>query len=377
MPITVPCPHRRVCTLGLTLCVGLLTAVFSPPQLRAGEIKPTQTGEATGGQVKHYLLGLGNIIEQLRSGLRGTPRQENVAASMPLLGGAAGADDITGSGRLSALAIVDGAETERDTTDKGRGFNQHSYTATFGGDYRVTDTLFMGATVSYLTGETDVDGDVASQELDTYIIGFHGTQYWQNDLFLDWLVSYGSLELDLERFDGSSRFEADTDGDQWSADLSLGYQYSHRRWRLTPVLKAFHLRGEIDSYREARIAGANPAMNVDSQHFESTVVELSTQIEYVLLADWGVVIPSLRLAFQHDFADADKSSGQEITSGVTPGGSFAESPDDPDDSVLGARLGVSAQFQRGWSAFAGFERLFSHDFLDRHNITAGVRYEIP
>lgn len=363
----------------LMLCMGVFAVSLTSVDARGGAVQPTQTGESTRTQSKHFLIGLGNVIEQLRNGTRGRPANQQTALTGQARGGAASAESsgITGFSRMSTIVIEDYAESERENTQRGRGYNQHTYTTTLGFDYRVNESLFAGATASYLSGKTDIDANAASQDLEIYVVGFHGSKYWQNALFLDWLMSYGSLGLDLERFDGAGNFEADTDGEQWSADLSLGYQYSSSRWRLTPVLKAFHLRGETDSYRETRLDGSRAPKVVDSQNFDSAVAELSVQSEYVVPANWGVVIPSINLAYQHEFSDADKSTGRNSGAGSSAASSFAETPDDPDDGTLTARVGISAQFQRGWSAFASYEHLLEHDYVDEYNVTVGVRYEIP
>lgn len=351
------------------------------------EYCPSQTGSSTRTQFFDFVSNLGTRISQQRHVVRDPEgeREEGSDTTAGLaLGGAASADEtgIAAYGRLSAFGVADYSASDREATAKGDAYNQHNEAVILGLDYRFSNTLFAGATFNYLTGDTDftgADGPLGSTDVDSYVFGLHGSKYWGN-VYLDALVTYGEFDLDIERIDNtgpgpSSRYGASPDGNISSADITLGYVHSHNRWRVTPATKLLYMDGSIDGYLEnlrSDFIFAPPPRAVEKQDFEALNAELSVQFDYVVLKNWGVLIPSLKLAYNHEFEDPHTVRGARIGLGE---GSFAERPEAPDADTASVRLGVSAQLKRGWSAFASFEKLFEHSYIDRNNIVAGIRYE--
>lgn len=349
-------------------------------ELQNIEVCPSQTGSSTGTQFFNFVSDLGTRISQQRQVVRDTEEeseeeegQTDTTAFGPALGGAASADDretgITAYGRLSSFGIADYTDADREATSSGQSYDQETEAAILGFDYRLSNTLFAGATFNYLSGDTDLGDDRGSTDVDSYVLGAHGSKYW-GDVYLEALVTYGRFDLDIERVDAfDSRFGASPDGKLHSADVALGYVHSRNRWRITPVAKLLYLDGSIDGYREDVRSGFGSPETVEKQDFGALNLELSLQTDYVILRNWGVLIPSLKVAYHHEFDD------RHTVRGVRSGTSFAEKPDEPDRNTVVVRAGVSAQFQRGWSAFASFERLFEHSYLDRDDFVVGVRYE--
>jgi len=328
-----------------------------------------QNGSSTGAQLFTFVSELRSRIAQQRRG----PRMSGAQVQ----GGGASADEaiggVSGYGRLSPFGILDYSEADRDATPRGNAYDQDSQTAILGADYRVSNDLFVGGTLNVITGDTDFEGNSGSTEVDTYLVGLHGSRYFEDNMFMDVLVTYGQLDTDIERIDtAGNRFTASPDGDAYSAEVSVGHNYSSGRLRITPLGRLLYLSGSLDGYRETRQSGGGTRQRVAEQRFDSANLELSTQADYVFLTGWGVLIPSLNVAYQHEFSDPDAAR-------VTPvgfGGSTTQTPDTPDRNTVVVRAGVSAQFQRGWSGFASYEQLFEHDFRDRYNAVVGVRYEI-
>lgn len=370
---------------------------FTEPQTRFhpfGEVIlpsdgcPSQVGESTTMQLRGVVLHLSEWIGRQRRGTWPFVGEVAYRPGEDRLGGAAGADSVddgmAGQGRLSTFVIDDYTERDREASAQGESFDQDTNTAILGFDYRVGSSLFLGGTLNIVDGETELDDNVAVIEMDALIWGLHGAKYWGNSLFLEGLVSYSEPDIDIERFDGTFDYTAATDARQWSGDISLGYAYSLNRWRITPIARAFHLRGYVDGYSETATSGAIvigpggavPATeNVDRQYLDSTTVDLSIQTDYVMLMEWGVLIPSLKLAYMREFADANKVSGSVSSLGHSA--AIAGRPDDPDENTFTATAGASAQFRHGYSAFLVYERLFGHDFLDQDSVVVGFRYEFP
>lgn len=340
---------------------------------------PSQTASSTTTLLFDFVNSLRTRVAQQRRARRvlDVDEEGNVARGMTL-GGAASADEevsgVSAYGRLSPFFVLDHSEGDRDRTSRGYGYDQDADSFILGADYRFSDTLFAGATLSYLSAETEYDEDQGSIDLDGYILGLHGSKYFANNLFVDAVATYGELETDiLRRAPPSQRFTASPDGDVFSGELALGYQYSQGRTRLTPLVRFHYLDGSLDSYSETVASGFGPPNSYDEQEFDAENLEISFQADTVLLMDWGVLIPSVNVAYHHEFSDATVVRGNYFD---PEGPAFAQQPDDPDRNTVVVRLGASAQFTHGWSSFVSLEKLLQHDYFDRYHAVLGVRYEI-
>ena len=331
---------------------------------------PSSVGDSTLLQLRNFLSSLAGTIDQQRrlrrAGQTGYPTH-----------GAASGDSIGDYGRLSTFASADYNNVDRSRTTLGQGLTQDSFSFTWGADYRLRDTLFLGGTLNLLSSDTDIDDNLGSTDVNTIVMGFHGSQYWQNDLFLDWLATLSYSDLDIDRTDLAGSYKASTDAWHWSTELSFGHQLSVSRWRITPIARLFYMRGQLDGYTERVVSQFGDPEVADKQSHNLTMFDLSLQTDYVLLANWGVVIPSFKLAYERDFSGTSSSSGRVLTTQETLHIFYSGETDDPDRNTVMARLGVSAQFQRGLSAFINYQHLLGHDYFDRYHIGAGIRYEIP
>lgn len=357
------------------------TLEFAPPeQFTEVENCPSQTGSSTSTQIFTFVNDLRTRIAQQRKVRRALKSQdeENVARGRAL-GGAASADDeatgVSAYGRLSPFVVADYADYDREKTSSGQAYDQDTESLILGADYRVDDSLFIGGTLNYLNGDTEFANDSGSIDVDAYILGLHGSKYWRSNLFMDALATYGRLESDIVRRDGfDRRFTASPDGDEASVEVAVGYEYSEGRTRLTPLAKLHYFDGSLDGYSEFDESGSGTPQSFEKQDFDSVNLQLSLQADTVMLTQWGVLIPSVNVAYHHEFSEANTVNGQQDFGFFTQ--PISQKTDDPDQNYFVVRLGASAQFTHGWSAFASFEKLLHHDYLDRNNAVLGVRYEI-
>lgn len=334
---------------------------------------PDQTGSSTRSQTTDFLGNLNDRILQQRHSF-GANRNRNAALPAPR-GGAASADsDIGASGRLSPFVVVDGGETDRRATNAGLAYEQDANALILGVDYRLRDDLIAGATLSYLRSDTDYDNNRGETDNDTYILGFHASRYW-GDIYVDALLTYGQIDLDIERISASTEYEGSTDGDFHSAEFAAGRMFNHRQWTITPSVRLLHVRGELDSYSETTSASfVPPPLSYDDQKFDSLNARAALQVDYVVLTGWGVLVPSLYFAYNHEHLGADKVNAS--TGGAFPF-TVEQIGDDPIKNYKLGRLNLAAQFKGGLSGFLSYERLIDHERLDRDTVALGVRYELP
>jgi len=333
--------------------------------------------ESGGGLAQDTAMNLGSKFNALRVISRGIGSDKNSESST--LGGAAGAGDnaLLDGSRFSVFSFADHVERERKATASSGGYEQKNNALTLGFDYRIDDSSFAGMSISRSDGDSDLDSQLGGSEVSLTMLGFHGVHYWPEH-YVSVLVAYGAMDIDIARRNAGDSFDAATNSNYWYGDLTLGTEYQYGALRLSPTIRALLMTGEIDAYTERSASGAGTVRSINAQDIDSNLLSLAVQADYSLLQSWGVLLPSMRAEFIFDQGDAYKTNGQTLNdSDKTVIGSISDLSDEPDSSTLAVSLGLSGQFKRGFAAYAVYERLFLHDYLNKYTATLGVRYELP
>lgn len=337
--------------------------------------------ETTTSQTKDVAVGVLTKINNQRASARrgntskGSKRRRSDAGALSY-GGAASGDEAEGSlsglSPWSLFAFDDMTERDREATVKGGGFEQSGNTFALGFDYRVDPDTYAGMSVTVVDSETDFDNNGGSSELGVWLLGVHGAKYW-DEVSLSGLVAYGDMDLDIARNQSGTRFNGDTGGDFLMLDMSVSYEYSHGNgMRLSPSVRLFHLGGEVDAYREQAV-GAATTVDYRAQDLESTLVTLSVTGDYSQLMEWGVLTPTVRFDLVNDLSDASTTTSQSSLTAAA----ISSQSDDPDELTANISAGLAAQFRGGLSAYAMYEQLLAHDYMERYSVIVGVRYELP
>jgi len=356
----------------------------SEPSTTAGS-SPDSCGatvtEGGGSQAQDTAMTLGSKINSFRgrSG-GGSGKKKQVATfNYHALGGAAGDGDnaLLDSSRFSLFSFADYTERDREATASSSGYKQQASALTLGFDYRIDDSSFAGMSISRSDGDSDLDSRLGGSEVSVNMLGVHGARYWAEH-YISMLVAYGAMDIDIARLGAGDSFKATTDGKYWYADLTMGTEYQYGPLRLSPTMRALLMTGEIDAYTERSASGFGAVRSINSQDIDSNILSLALQADYSLLQSWGVLLPSMRAEFNFDQGDGYKTNGQTLNDGdKTVIGSISDLSDEPDSSTLAVSWGVSGQFKRGFAAYAVYERLFLHDYMNKYTATLGFRYELP
>ena len=336
-------------------------------------------GESFENLALDFVMSLGSRIREQRNYYYYSSQNTQAGTVGPILGGAAGADDtVFGDSGFSLFVFDNYSRRDRDTTSTGGGYDQSVNTFTMGFDYRVNNATFVGMSLSSTEGESDFETIDAESDVSSVILGLHGARYWQN-FFVSALISYGQMDIEIDRANTFDTFSADTDGRYWYGDLSLGYEHSlSNGLRITPVARVLYLGGEIDAYRESSNSGFGVVRSIDSEDLDNTLLTLSLQADYPFLMNWGVLMPTARLELVGNFSDGYETNGMALNAADDSTiATIAESTDDPDDTSLVFSAGFSAQLQQGLSGYVVYERLFEHDFMTKYSLVLGMRYEFP
>ena len=195
---------------------------------------------------------IGLRLNSLRGGLGGGVSVGGLALaikgeSVPIgsvltgvLGGGASADPSRAFGRLGIFANGLGSFGDQATTLQAAGYDFSTAGLTAGADYRLTDHVVLGAALGYLRTKIDRTSTFSDSSINGYSLTIYGTYYIKDTFHVDSILTYGRNDYGIdrrsERLSSSGtgttvdRITASTDGDQFSASASGGYN-CFRRYR--------------------------------------------------------------------------------------------------------------------------------------------------
>ncbi|MEQ8801833.1 MAG: autotransporter domain-containing protein [Haliea sp.] len=307
------------------------------------------------------------------------------------MGASGDADVETGGGELLAGSRAglwvrgDLSFGDQDRTALESGFDFDAQTLTGGLDYRISDNLFVGTSLSVGKTEVEFEDNAATTDTDNYALAFYGSVY-RGASYIDGVVSYGWSDVETERnivyqdFGGSvsRRAQASTDGNEYYISLNVGHSLDFSGIKFDPLVRFFYLDGEFDGFTETGAGGLD--LIVDKQGFESMSLTASGQLSYTFLPSWGVVTPYVRLEYTSEFEDSADGVRYRFANDPFAGAAGEESllidVDDPDSSYLIYGAGVAAQFAFGVSAFVSYQALGSYENLSGEIISLGMRWEM-
>ena len=301
-------------------------------------------------------------------------------------GGAAGSDSIFDSGRLGVFINGNISLGDKDRTANEEGFEFQTTGITLGADYRFTDQLVLGAAVGYIKNDTDLDADGGQLDADGYSLSLYGTFFQDSGLYADGMVSFGRNDYDQQRnirYDiGSVSVDqtaaSDFDGDQWSASFGGGYSFSRGALAFGPTARLEYVNAKVDAFEETMsnpIAnGGGWATRIENQEMDSFNLQLGGDLSYAVSQSWGVLLPQIHMEWVHEFKDdAHNVDGHFLLDPSST--AFSLNTDSPDSDYFNVRLGVSAQFAQGRSAYIYYRKLIGYQDLDMDSFSAGVRLE--
>lgn len=302
-------------------------------------------------------------------------------------------------GRLGVFTTGKVIVGDKDRTDQSDGYDFHTLGVTIGADYRITDAFVLGGAFGYSRYDADFDDTPRSpkgQDVDsnTYAGSLFATYYTDFGLFADAIGTLGWGDFDSKRKifipnntddidlgagpgnDLDVTAKGDFDSFQYGLAARVGYDYSpedHRQLTITPLAGIQYLHANIDGFDEEGAGGLN--LTYDDFDAKSLTSTLGVEATYAFSTEIGVVTPSLRADWVHEFADND---GPEVAYLSDPTGlsAFEITPDATDSNygVLGA--GVAAQLAGGWSVFADYATPVGLDDFHVHQINFGLRKDL-
>ncbi len=292
-------------------------------------------------------------------------------------GGAAGEDEGREQAPWGIFANGTLGVGKRDQTAFEEGFELHSSGITVGVDYRFSPAFVLGAALGYATSDTDLAANGGSLDSDAWTVSVYGVYSVGDKGYVEGVAGWGQSAFDLTRnidIPGLAprRATGDSDGDQLSLGLGVGYDLGRGATGAEIFLRGAYSRASLDSYAESGAAGAN--LFVFGRDLESLLASGGVNLTRAVSLGWGVLVPTLRLTALHELEDSPGLISARFLDDPLRG-VFTVQSEAPDQNYFNVAAGVSAQFRRGISAYLLYSKDLEREDLDFYSVTGGFRWE--
>ncbi len=303
------------------------------------------------------------------------------------------------AGPFSLLVNVHGTWFDKDTdpaVNEERGFDGGSEAVEIGFDYRLSERAVLGAIVGFERMDYDFDAETAGVNfVPASEAGDADSDNMYLTLFASWSVGksgYLELAAGYEQNDGTYRrnsvfqestrtiaqtnvlVEGDADGDVQWASLNGGFDMDRGAWNFGPYAGITMTKASVDSYTESDLNGSGLAMSFDKTDRDSLLGHAGFRVSYVGSSSIGIVMPQLRLEFQHEFEDdANDAIARFVLDGT--GTEYQLIGDEGDSDSINAGFSIAFVLPNGWMPFFDYSVLLENDALDRQRATLGLRVE--
>ncbi|WP_374090058.1 autotransporter outer membrane beta-barrel domain-containing protein [Methylomicrobium lacus] len=320
------------------------------------------------------------------SGLNGSALPSGLAFGGPgQASGGAGGDKDSSFDKLGVFVNGNFGVGDKDRTDRELGFEYDSQGVTAGVDYRFTDDFVFGGTFGYNAVKSDFDATRGNLNLDGYSYSLYST-YYKEDFYVDGIFSGGWNDYDMRRNINFSGFggpinqtaKGATQGNDFSFNISSGYDFHNQGLTYGPYGRVSYQNVQIDGFQENASNPGAPGFGslatVGKQNADSLQTALGGQLSYALSMPFGVLMPTARAEWIHEFHDGSRPVNWQFSN--DPAQSvFTVVSDNPDRNYANLGAGMSATFTHGVSAFLFYEAMVGRQSLAEHTINLGVRGE--
>jgi uncharacterized protein YhjY with autotransporter beta-barrel domain len=367
-----------------------LQAYCSGPILVAGGNETTSLG---GGAAAEQISGTGGEEEQALKRRRGRLRDANSAP------GAAAADteadtELASFGATSVFASFDYLNERQSTTTYEAGRQSSGYGGLLGIDRRFGEKALAGIAVRYAeeTGTLDTGGDFS---VHTPGVRVYGSLLPVDGLFIDAAAGFDRRSLDTRRIVGLKVVTFGSPGSagivsynppplpatsttherDYTGELHAGYDWSLSSLTIGPRAAVNAAHSTLDPYVES---GDTPmTLAVDSQTRTSLRSLVGFQASNAFQLRAGVLVPQLEAEWVHEYRDDQRLLSAHFAEDLRPQPvalHFLNNPPDRDWFVV--RVATVAVLPHGFNAFAAVERTAGNLYVERYQVTLGMRCEL-
>lgn len=186
-----------------------------------------------------------------------------------------------------------------------------------GADFAVSREFVVGLFAGYTNGRTKFDGgsrtEIQSRNIGVYLSGAK-TSYI-GSFYYSALAAFGFEEYDFTRKISvgslNAKSTASPDGWQSVAAIEGGYEWKIDKFSLGPNLSLRHVSNHVDGYTESSSAEW-ASQKTGSVGYDSLLGSVGFRIAYRADFEFVSILPELRIAWNHEFLDTEKSFDAQL-----------------------------------------------------------------
>ena len=265
---------------------------------------------------------------------------------------------------------------DKDDTVDELGFDFNTYGITAGADYRIRDSLVAGGAIGIVNTDSNFNHSQGNVDISGLSLLAYSTYFVNEATYLEAVISYGRNNFDNSRniSVGLINYEAQgkTDGNEKTVSIGAGYDISRGPTTLGSYLKLNYIRADIDGYTESSNSGLE--LTFQRQTSESLTMNLGGQVSYAVSMDYGIIMPTLRLDWTHEYQDDSRFVTASFLNDPSQA-EFTINTDSPDRDYFQLGLGASVTFGSGRSAYFFYESILGQSNLTQNSVTGGLRID--
>jgi outer membrane autotransporter protein len=251
-----------------------------------------------------------------------------------------------------------------DGDGNGKGYDFTTGGVTVGIDLRITDNLVVGLMGDY--SHTWSNLKPGHLEVNSGRGGLYAS-WFERGFYLDGAIYGGGNSINTARSGLAGLASGGTDGSEWSAFLSGGYDFHVGRLTVGPIAAIQYTEVNIDGFSEH---GSVAPMAIHGGSAESLRSDFGFRAFYQWQVGKFIIEPSLKATWEHEY----KYSALPITAGFAgvpgPSGTFYGPSEGHNSAVVDA--GVTVQWTPTLSTYLNYDGQLGRDRYGSNAVTGGI-----
>jgi large repetitive protein len=288
----------------------------------------------------------------------------------PKRGGGASADkqEIELPDRLGIFVNGNVNVGSRNGTSNAAGFGFNTDGLSLGADYRLSDRLVLGIGGGYASGSDTIGSNGTRSNAQSVNGTLYGTFDPTDQLYIDGILTYGSLDFDSRRFiTGSDGFAiGHRGGNQLYGALTAGYELHDGSLSIAPNARLELSNSQFNRFTET----GGGALTFNAQSLDTTTGILGVHGDYAWSLADAILSPHFRLEYDHEFSGANRTS--VLFADQPANTAFGLQPDPVVHDFATAAVGADYLLEDGLSFFVDAEALIGFTNEQSYTISFGI-----
>ena len=270
---------------------------------------------------------------------------------------------------------------ERPSTDTDTGYDFETAGLSFGADYRLSDSLFVGSALGYVSSDSELTNS-SRVETEGTSLGLFALYLPTAHLAVDGIAIYGRNRLEMDRFvdfpGRPARVRGSPDGDQISLGLGLAYDGSLGAWYLNGFGRLSYLEATVEAYEErGAVETTGYELRIGAQELTSLVSRVGLDLSYAASNRTPALLPGLSVSYLHEFEDGSRVLTASFIGDLRASpATFAIPTESPDRDYFSAGVSLQALFACDRQLWLAYERDLERADLDLYTLRAGFKFAL-